>query len=117
MVKFSQGMRLKQAIDYDKVFQRAKRSSYGGLIVLTAANSIGHPRLGLAIAKKHLKLATQRNQLKRLIRTSFQQHYTTLSAIDIVVLSRTDIQQRDKQQIWYALAKHWRYVEKQWQKV
>lgn len=116
MAKFSRAMRMNSPRDYTRVFRQARRSSAGGLTVLTAENSVGHPRLGLAIAKKHLKLATRRNQLKRVIRTSFRQHQSVFANIDIVVLSRGDVSQREMTQIWVALERHWQTVATQWQK-
>jgi len=115
LAKFSRAMRMNNPRDYARVFRQAKRSSTGGLTVLTVENTVGHPRLGLAIAKKHLKLASQRNKLKRVIRTSFRQHQSVFANIDIVVLSRTDVGQREITQIWAALERHWQTVEAQWQ--
>ncbi len=116
MAKFSRAMRMNNPRDYSRVFRQAKRSSRGGLTVLTIENSVGHPRLGLAIAKKHIKLASRRNRLKRVIRTSFRQHQSVLANIDIVVLSRADVSQRDIKQIWATLEQHWQTVATQWQK-
>ena len=109
-------MKMNNPSDFSRVFHKAKRSSRGGLTVLTAENAVGHPRLGLAIAKKHLKLASARNRLKRIIRASFQQKQSEFANIDIVVLSRSDVSQRDASQIWAALEKHWGTVIAQWQK-
>ena len=116
MAKFGRAMKMSNPRDYSRVFRQAKRSSTGGLTILTAENSAGHPRLGMAIAKKHLKLASRRNQLKRIIRTSFRQHQSMLTHIDIVVLSRTDISQRELTQVLLALERHWQTVVAQWQK-
>jgi len=102
--------------DFSRVFRQAKRTGGGGLTVLTVDNTVGHPRLGLAIAKKHLKLAYRRNRLKRIIRTSFRQHQADFANIDIVVLSRPDVVKRDSAQIWAALEQHWLTVVTQWQK-
>jgi len=102
--------------DFSRVFRQAKRTSGGGLTILTIENSVGHPRLGLAIAKKHLKLASQRNRLKRIIRTSFRQHQSTFANLDIVVLSRLDVKKRNSTQIWEALERQWEAVVAQWKK-
>tara|TARA_B100000795_G_scaffold240951_1_gene203408 strand:+ start:1691 stop:2044 length:354 start_codon:yes stop_codon:yes gene_type:complete len=115
LAKFGRAMKMNNPRDYSRVFSQAKRSSAGGLTVLTVENSVGHPRLGMAIAKKHLKLASRRNQLKRIIRTSFCQHQSVLANIDIVVLSRTDISQRELAKVWVTLERHWQMVEGQWQ--
>ena len=116
MAKFSRAMRMNKPADFSRVFRQAKRAGGGGLTVLTTDNTVGHPRLGLAIAKKHLKLAYRRNRLKRIIRTSFSQHQAGFANIDIVVLTRPDVKERDSAQIWTALERHWVTVEAQWQK-
>ena len=116
MATFSRAMRMNNPRDFARVFRQAKRSSHGGLTILTIENSVGHPRLGLAIAKKHLKLATRRNRLKRVIRSSFRQQQSLFSAVDIVVLTRSDIGQYDMKQIWVTLERHWQTVAAQWQK-
>lgn len=116
MAKFSRGMKMNKPGDFTRVFRQAKRAGGGGLTVLTVRNSVGHPRLGLAVAKKHIKLAVNRNRLKRIIRESFRQHQSGFENIDIVVLSRADVVKRPSKQIWTALEQHWNTVAGQWQK-
>ena len=116
MAKFSRAMRMNNPRDFSRVFRQAKRTGGGGLTILTVENSVGHPRLGLAIAKKHLKLASERNRLKRIIRTSFRQHQSAFATIDIVVLSRLDVNKRNSTQIWEALERQWETVVAQWKK-
>jgi ribonuclease P protein component len=102
--------------DFSRVFRQGQRTGGGGLTILTVENTVGYPRLGLAIAKKHLKLASQRNRLKRIIRESFRHHQSDFSNIDIVVLSRADVSRRDDSQLWATLERHWLAVVAQWQK-
>jgi len=116
LAKFSRAMKMNNPGDFTRVFRQAKRAGGGGLTVLTVRNSVGHPRLGLAIAKKHIKLASNRNRLKRIIRESFRHHQSGFENIDIVVLSRADVVKRPSKQIWTALEKHWKTVAAQWQK-
>jgi ribonuclease P protein component len=77
---------------------------------------VGYPRLGLAIAKKHLKLASHRNRLKRIVRESFRHKQSDFAGVDIVVLSRPDVVKKDPIQIRSALERHWLTVAAQWQK-
>lgn len=116
MARFSRGMRMNSPRDFSRVFRQAKRAGGGGLTILTVENSVGYPRLGLAIAKKHLKFAHQRNRLKRIIRESFSKHNGDFANIDIVVLTRPDVKKRESVQIWAALEQHWLTVIAQWQK-
>lgn len=109
-------MKINDSRDYARVFRDCKRISGDGLTVLSAKNTVGHPRLGLAVAKKHLKLAVHRNQLKRIIRESFRQKQLAFSDLDIIVLSRADINERESSQIRAALEKHWIKLVRQWEK-
>jgi ribonuclease P protein component len=102
--------------DFSRVFRQGKRIGGGGLTILTVKNTVGYPRLGLAIAKKHVKLASHRNRYKRMIRESFRQHQSAFSNIDIVVLSRQDLVRREQSQMWATLERHWLAVVAQWQK-
>ena len=54
--------------------------------VLYSANGTHQPRLGLAIGKKHCRLSTGRNRLKRIVRESFRQNRASLGGLDIVVM-------------------------------
>lgn len=116
MARFRRAMKMNRPRDFSRVFREGQRTGGGGLTVLTVKNSVGYPRLGLAIAKKHLKLASDRNRLKRIIRESFRHNQSTFADIDIVVLSRADIKQRDSAQIWATLERHWLTVVAQWKK-
>ncbi|WP_221774916.1 ribonuclease P protein component, partial [Citrobacter braakii] len=58
------------------------------LLILARENGLDHPRLGLVIGKKSVKLAVQRNRLKRLMRDSFRLNQKMLAGLDIVIVAR-----------------------------
>lgn len=102
--------------DFSRVFRQGRRCGGDGLTILTVENPAGHPRLGLAIAKKHVKLASHRNRVKRLVRESFRRNQAVLPAIDIVVLSRPGLDKYSNAAIRAALERHWLTVVAQWKK-
>lgn len=59
-----------------------------GLVLIATPGRYNRPRLGLAIAKKRLPRAVDRNRVKRVIRESFRRRQTELGATDVVVLAR-----------------------------
>ena len=105
--RFGRSQRLLAAADYDRVFRRATRSKDRYFTVLFR-HANGRPaRLGLAIAKKHCKLATGRNRIKRLVRESFRQHQPSLSGLDIVVMNTRDTHTADNAALRSSLERHW----------
>lgn len=70
-------------------------------------------RLGLAIAKKHVRLAVDRNRVKRLIRESFRRQRNSLKGLDIVVLARPGIEKVDNPTLFASLQQHWQRLRKQ----
>mgnify|MGYP000527038421 CR=1 FL=1 len=45
-------------------------------------------RLGIIVAKKHVKHAVQRNRIKRLLRESFRCKRNSLPNLDLVILAK-----------------------------
>ena len=69
-------------------------------------------RLGLAIAKRQVRLAVQRNRVKRLVRESFRQARPTLRGVDLVVMARPRLAERSNRQLSESLLKHWQRISK-----
>lgn len=88
MARFPRRARLLKPGDFQATLKTGKRHSERWLTASSAGNAFGHPRLGLAIAKKAVPLASQRNRIKRKIRAGFREHMSDLPAVDIVILAR-----------------------------
>jgi len=108
--RFTRSSRLINANEYANVFAQACKQSNKHFTLLSRHNELGVARLGLAIAKKQLRLAVARNRIKRLVRESFRHHQELLSGFDIVVLTRRSVQDCTNQDILSQL-------EQQWQKL
>jgi len=98
--------RLKKPAEYKKVFAKPVKSSDQYFTLLAIKNDLDHPRLGLAIAKKNIKKAVDRNVIKRTVRENFrmQQH---LGNMDIVVLARKEAVDAPLELLRRSLEKHW----------
>lgn len=88
---FQQELRLLSAKDFSRVFDQAFKVHNRAFTLLARENQLGHPRLGLVIAKKNLKFAYQRNYVKRALREGFRLQQSTLNSYDLVILTRRDI--------------------------
>jgi len=93
---FPKSARLLTSGDYSDVFQAVDlRVSSKHFLILARGNSLPKARLGIIVAKKHVKLAVQRNRVKRLLRESFRLKHSTLPVLDIVVLAKKGIDRID----------------------
>ena len=106
--KFPRTVRLLSAADFGRVFKRPIKSTDNCFVVLARSNSMGEARLGLVIAKKHVKLAVGRNRIKRVIRDSFRHHQQLLKGLDLVVLVRTGTADQPNKRLFSSLEAHWK---------
>jgi ribonuclease P protein component len=73
--KFPKSARLLNAHDYTQVFnERSIRAGSTAGTVLALPASDNRSRLGIIVAKRNVRLATDRNRLKRLVREYFRNH-------------------------------------------
>lgn len=103
---FPPQLRLRTPAAYKNVFAQPVKSSDKYFTLLAIRNQLDHPRLGLAIAKKVIKRAVDRNTLKRLARESFRLRQHSLTALDIVVLARRDALTASPEVLRQSLEKH-----------
>jgi len=112
---FSKAKRLLTAKDYSRVFDGTEaRASSKHLLLLAKRNNHGPGhRLGLVIAKKNVRLAVQRNRIKRVAREFFRTLPESEPPMDVVLLARRGIAQLDNaalssilQQQWQKLSHH-----------
>lgn len=109
---FPKSHRLLRPADYSQVFDRVTyKVPHRNFLILAAPNSLGHARVGLIFSKRNVKLAVQRNRIKRQVRETFR-HETALPALDIVVLGRQGLPQLDNTEVHTVLTELWRRLRK-----
>jgi len=84
---FSRQKRLLTGKDYKQVFDNARRVGNPYWTVYGFAHKESTARLGLAIAKKTVRRAHERNRLKRLSREAFRQMQAQLMGVSLVVMA------------------------------
>ncbi|WP_119630993.1 ribonuclease P protein component [Methylocaldum marinum] len=104
---FPRTRRLSTAADFQRVFEQPCKSADQYLTVLARTNGRDHPRLGLAIARRQIRNAADRNRIKRLVRESFRLWQSHLGGRDFVVMARSAAIQADHETIRSSLQKHW----------
>jgi ribonuclease P protein component len=112
--RFGKNKRLLNANDYAPVFDSPDaRASHQHLLLLGKINDGSGHRLGLVIAKKNVRLAVQRNRIKRLAREFFRLLPDGEPSMDVVLLARRGMGQLDNTelssillQLWQKLVRH-----------
>ena len=109
--RFAKQLRLLSPADYKAVFDKNQfKASNASFLVLAKPNGESCPRLGLVVAKRHIKTAVQRNRIKRNLRETFRTHQSELAGLDIVVLVRSGADTMPNAEIQQQVLKLWHKV-------
>ena len=105
---FPKTARLLSARDYKPVFDHSRyKVSNKHFLFLATASQARRPRIGLVIAKKHVRLAVERNRIKRLAREFFRVLPVTAPSFDVVLLARPGIANLDNAELSSILQQQW----------
>ncbi|NWB90280.1 ribonuclease P protein component [Pseudomonas agarici] len=106
---FSREKRLLTPRHFKSVFDSPTGKVPGkNLLLLARNNDLDHPRLGLVIGKKSVKLSVERNRLKRLLRESFRLHQDSLIGWDIVIVARKGLGDVENLELIQHVGKLWK---------
>ena len=83
------------------------KASHKHLLLLAKLNDQPGHRLGLVIAKKNVRLAVQRNRIKRVAREFFRTLPESEPTMDVVLLTRRGIDQLDNAELSSILQQQW----------
>jgi len=108
--EFNRESRLLTPGHFQSVFSKPLRFGSSHITILVTPNTDERNRLGLAIAKKRVKLAVQRNRIKRQIRESFRLNQHDLPNIDMVVMVKSGTDKLENTEIRKQLEKIWRKI-------
>lgn len=85
-MNFSRSSRLVSKLDFKFVFDKPRKFFRQHLKILYRNNALSQPRLGIIVSKRVMRLAVDRNRVRRIIRESFRQHMAGIGAFDVVVM-------------------------------
>ena len=116
--RFARQQRLTQASQFKSVFANPYvKQGDASMLLLAIKNNEETARLGLTVAKKHLKHAVSRNRFKRLTRESFRQHLQVIKNLDIVVIARSGAERKTNSELLEILSKNWQLLNKKCEKL
>ncbi|REH40113.1 ribonuclease P protein component [Paraperlucidibaca baekdonensis] len=87
--RFTKDQRLLTPADFKRVMDGAEFKAHHSNFLLLAKSSVfPSDRIGFIIAKKKIKLAVDRNRVKRCVRDTFRRQPAVTQALDIVFLAK-----------------------------
>ncbi|GAC1626716.1 MAG: ribonuclease P protein component [Nevskia sp.] len=108
--RFPPSARLLKPAEFKLVFAEGQRLKRQSLALVFRPNGASEARLGLAIAKKSVAAAHERNRIKRLIREGFRQNRTRLPAVDLVFYAQPGLAKLGNETLRILLAELWTKV-------
>jgi ribonuclease P protein component len=104
---FPKSSRLLDSASYTRVFNRCDKKASSKIGTLLSVNTqLPNSRIGIVVAKRQIKYANQRNQLKRLVREDFRLR-SFKGASDYVFLARHPCSGLNKVQFASELDRLW----------
>jgi ribonuclease P protein component len=104
--------RLRSPSEFDAAFGAGERHTSRHFSAHVLENGLATPRIGLAVAKRRIRLASRRNRIKRIIRESFRSNRASLPPVDIVIVVRSSADRASNRQLrstidglWEAIAR------------
>lgn len=110
---FPRDARLLQASQFRRIFaDRTCRVSDDAFTLLVCRGEASGARLGMAISKRNVPRAVDRNRIKRMNREAFRQRRITLPPLDVIVLARPPARHLDRTRIRRKLDALWQRLIK-----
>ena len=111
MPTFPHSAKLSQPSHYQRVFgDPAYKVSNHAFLLLAVSTTERSSRVGIIVAKKHIRRATRRNRIKRLVREQFRLK-PFLTSLDLIVLARSAADRLDNQGVRRELDTLWQQLE------
>lgn len=108
---FPRTRRLLTGADFSRVFEQPARIKNRAFLALHRKSDLPQPRLGLAVSRKKLPRAIDRNRFKRLARESFRLKFSEGISVDIVIIAYGDAKNLDNTALFNAFEKTWKRID------
>ena len=82
---FGRQRRLADKASFTRVLSSRVRVQSGSLALQMVRNEKDAGRLGVSVAKRHIKRAVDRNRVKRMLREAFRRHFLKQQPLDMFI--------------------------------
>jgi ribonuclease P protein component len=107
-INFSKQLRIVCSTDFQQVLKNKQKLGNRFFTIYMKPNTYSHPRLGLIVAKKAVRLAVKRNQIKRIVRESFRQNQKLFQGCDLLFMAYNTINTLEISELHTLLNQQWR---------
>ncbi len=107
MARFTRCQRLTEPAEFRFVFADPIRVGDRLVTVLARVGDQPQARLGLAVGRRKIARAVQRNRFKRVVRASFREHQDALAGLNIVVLPKPAAAAADRTALRSSIDRQW----------
>jgi ribonuclease P protein component len=73
---------------FGPVLRTGRKARGNHLVIHASASATGASRIGVALSRRHVPSAVERNRIKRVVREAFRRHPVKCAGIDCVVMVR-----------------------------
>lgn len=95
----------------------ALRVSSKHFLILSRVSANNEAQIGIIVAKKHVKLAVQRNRIKRLLRESFRYKRESIPKLEIVILAKKGVDRLENKACHEELEFVWRKLARKFSSI
>ncbi|WP_308446422.1 ribonuclease P protein component [Chitinimonas sp. BJYL2] len=104
-LRFTKQQRLLKTDEFSSVFSLRRIHTNAFFQAWCKTNTLGHPRLGVVVAKRVERRAVGRNFIKRTIREVFRHEAGGLASLDLIVRAKRSFRATEAQAARQALLK------------
>ncbi len=102
---FSSNIKIRKTKDFQQFFKRSHRLDDSAFRLYYRTNKFEFPRMGVITSKRNIRMATQRNRLKRIARDFFRLRQHDLDCMDIIIMAQKQSDRLDNNRLRECLEK------------
>jgi ribonuclease P protein component len=92
---FPKDLKIRRTSQYEEIFGKSRKLNGEHFRILYVRNLLGHPRLGMVVAKKSIPGSVGRNRVKRVLREVFRRNKSLFGSMDLVIIAKKGSEELD----------------------